>query len=95
MVRGATRLAILDQLADAGGLHAEALVQNSEARSASDHSSGQSPREDGDRYEAGVHEVPDDLDREIAEIKLDAEGVEYDELTPEQEEYMGSWQHGT
>jgi adenosylhomocysteinase len=49
----------------------------------------------GGEYEAGVHEVPDELDREIAEIKLAAEGVEYDELTPEQAEYMNSWQHGT
>ena len=51
--------------------------------------------ESGERYDAGVHEVPDELDREIAEIKLDAEGVEYDDLTAEQEEYMDSWQHGT
>ncbi|QLG28308.1 adenosylhomocysteinase [Halorarum halophilum] len=51
--------------------------------------------EHGDDYEAGVHEVPDDLDREVAEIKLAAEGVAYDELTDEQREYMGSWQHGT
>ncbi|NHN60337.1 MULTISPECIES: adenosylhomocysteinase [Halorussus] len=51
--------------------------------------------ENAAEYDAGVHEVPDDLDREIAEIKLDAEGVEYDELTDEQAEYMDSWQHGT
>ena len=51
--------------------------------------------ENGEAYDAGVHEVPDELDREIAEIKLDAEGVEYDELTDEQAEYMDSWQHGT
>jgi adenosylhomocysteinase len=51
--------------------------------------------ENGDAYDAGVHEVPDDLDREVAEIKLDAEDIEIDELTPEQEEYLASWQHGT
>ena len=51
--------------------------------------------ENGAEYGAGVHEVPDELDREIAEIKLDAEGVEYDDLTDEQAEYMDSWQHGT
>jgi len=51
--------------------------------------------ENGERYDAGVHDVPDELDREIAEIKLDAEGVAYDELTDEQAEYMDSWQHGT
>ena len=51
--------------------------------------------ERGDEYDAGVHDVPDDLDREVAEIKLAAEGVEYDSLTEAQEEYMGSWDHGT
>ncbi|GAA0213864.1 adenosylhomocysteinase [Halobaculum roseum] len=51
--------------------------------------------ENGDDYDAGVHEVPDDLDREVAEVKLAAEGVEFDDLSDEQREYMGSWQHGT
>ncbi|WP_367176832.1 adenosylhomocysteinase [Haloarcula rubripromontorii] len=51
--------------------------------------------ENGDDYEAGVHAVPDRLDREVAEIKLDAEGVEFDALTDAQAEYMDSWQHGT
>ena len=51
--------------------------------------------ENGDAYDAGVHDVPDELDEEVAEIKLDAEGVDFDSLTAEQEEYMGSWQHGT
>ena len=46
-------------------------------------------------YDAGVHDVPDDLDREVAEIKLDAEDIEIDELTDAQTEYMESWQHGT
>ena len=50
---------------------------------------------DGDGYDPGVHEVPDELDREVAEIKLAAEGVEIDELTDAQREYMDSWQHGT
>ncbi|MFC3477984.1 adenosylhomocysteinase [Halobacterium litoreum] len=51
--------------------------------------------EHGEDYAAGVHEVPDELDRRLAEIKLDAEGVGLDELTDEQAEYMNSWQHGT
>ncbi len=50
---------------------------------------------DGDSYDAGVHEVPDALDREVAEVKLTAEGVAHDDLTDDQREYMGSWQHGT
>ena len=51
--------------------------------------------ENGDGYDPGVHEVPDELDREVARIKLDAEGVAIDELTAEQAEYMDSWEHGT
>ncbi len=51
--------------------------------------------ENGEEYDAGVHDVPDELDKEVAEIKLDAEGVDFDSLTDTQEEYMGSWQHGT
>ena len=51
--------------------------------------------ESGGEYEPGVHDVPDPLDREVAEIKLDAEGVAFDDLSEAQAEYMGSWQHGT
>jgi len=51
--------------------------------------------ENGDAYEAGVRNVPDELDREVAEIKLEAEGIETDALSETQREYMDSWQHGT
>jgi len=51
--------------------------------------------ESGDGYAAGVHDVPDELDREVAEVKLAAEGVAFDDLTDAQREYMDSWQHGT
>lgn len=46
-------------------------------------------------YEPGLHPVPDALDREVAEIKLAAEGIHHDTLTADQEEYLGSWDHGT
>jgi adenosylhomocysteinase len=46
-------------------------------------------------YDAGVHEVPDRLDREVAEVKLDAEDIAIDDLSDEQREYMSSWDHGT
>jgi adenosylhomocysteinase len=49
----------------------------------------------GRDYDAGVHDVPDRLDREVAETKLDAEGVAIDSLTDAQAEYMDSWRHGT
>ena len=51
--------------------------------------------ENAEAYEPGVHEVPDKLDREVAEIKLAAEAVDIDNLSDEQEAYMSSWQHGT
>ncbi|PSP99325.1 adenosylhomocysteinase [Halobacteriales archaeon QS_4_70_19] len=51
--------------------------------------------ENPDTYGPGVHEVPDDLDREVAEVKLDAEGIDIDALSDEQTEYMDSWDHGT
>src|SRR6056297_1691475 len=51
--------------------------------------------ENGEAYGPGVHDVPDRLDKEVAEIKLEAEGVEFDALTDTQAEYMDSWQHGT
>ncbi len=41
--------------------------------------------------EPGVHPVPADLDREVARLKLDALGVQIDELTPEQASYRTSW----
>ena len=84
---------VMDQSFGVQAVSVRELVESSEARSASDRSSGQGPRESA--YDAGVHEVPDELDREVAETKLSAEGVGIDELTPEQREYMNSWQHGT
>lgn len=51
--------------------------------------------EDADRFSPGVHPVPDDLDTEIAEIKLAAEGVSFDTLDAQQREYHESWDHGT
>jgi len=42
-----------------------------------------------------VYAVPEEIDREIAKIKLDAMGISIDVLTPEQVEYLNSWEHGT
>jgi adenosylhomocysteinase len=39
----------------------------------------------------GVHPVPDAIDREVARLKLAALGVEIDELTPAQEDYLDVW----
>jgi adenosylhomocysteinase len=42
----------------------------------------------------GVHLVPPELDRRVAEIKLSSLGVEIDQLTPDQKAYLQSWQAG-
>jgi adenosylhomocysteinase len=41
--------------------------------------------------EPGVHPVPDEIDREVARLELDALGVRVDALTPAQREYLHSW----
>jgi adenosylhomocysteinase len=43
----------------------------------------------------GVHTLPEEVDTEIASLKLKALGVGIDALTPEQIEYMNSWETGT
>jgi adenosylhomocysteinase len=43
----------------------------------------------------GVHAVPAEIDAEVARLKLGAMGIEIDELTAEQEEYLRSWEQGT
>ena len=45
--------------------------------------------------EKKVYRVPEELDREIARMKLESMGVKIDRLTPEQEAYLASWSEGT
>ncbi len=42
-----------------------------------------------------VYSVPEDIDKEIARIKLEAMGIFIDKLTSEQVHYLNSWQEGT
>jgi adenosylhomocysteinase len=42
-----------------------------------------------------VYVVPEAIDREVARLKLAALGIELEPMTPEQLEYVASWQHGT
>jgi adenosylhomocysteinase len=42
-----------------------------------------------------VHPVPEDIDKTIAELKLKSMGVSIDSLTPEQSQYLSSWEEGT
>ncbi|MBC8335935.1 MAG: adenosylhomocysteinase [Anaerolineales bacterium] len=45
--------------------------------------------------EAKVYSVPEDIDNEIARLKLEAMGVGIDILTAEQIKYLNSWEEGT
>jgi adenosylhomocysteinase len=45
--------------------------------------------------EKKVYAVPEDIDKDIARIKLDAMNVGIDSLTDEQIKYLNSWQEGT
>jgi adenosylhomocysteinase len=45
--------------------------------------------------ERRVYDVPEDIDKEVARLKLDAMKVAIDKLTPEQEKYLASWESGT
>jgi adenosylhomocysteinase len=42
-----------------------------------------------------VHDVPLEIDREVARLKLQAMGVSIDTLTDEQQKYLASWESGT
>jgi adenosylhomocysteinase len=44
---------------------------------------------------SAVYEVPAEIDREVARLKLGAMGVEIDQLTEEQAAYLTSWEQGT
>ncbi len=47
------------------------------------------------QLENRVYSVPEDIDQEIARLKLAAMGVRIDTLTAEQQGYLNSWQEGT
>jgi adenosylhomocysteinase len=48
-----------------------------------------------DSMQNKVYAVPDDIDREIAKMKLRAMNVQIDALTKEQIKYLNSWEEGT
>src|SRR4051794_13665152 len=49
----------------------------------------------GAELDARVHTVPEEIDREVARLKLESLGVEIDSLTDEQRKYLHSWEQGT
>ncbi len=42
-----------------------------------------------------VYKLPDEIDKEIAYLKLQTMGIDIDKLTEEQERYLSSWEEGT
>jgi adenosylhomocysteinase len=42
-----------------------------------------------------VYPVPEEIDKQVARLKLNSMGINIDSLTPEQEKYLTSWQEGT
>ena len=47
------------------------------------------------KLEKKVYSVPEEIDRKIAFLKLKAMGIKIDTLTPEQKNYLESWEIGT
>lgn len=47
------------------------------------------------KLENTVYPVPEEIDREIARLKLESMGIKIDRLTKEQYKYLKSWQEGT
>ena len=47
------------------------------------------------KLERRVYDVPVDIDKEVARLKLKAMGIAIDTLTEEQERYLNSWEEGT
>jgi adenosylhomocysteinase len=43
----------------------------------------------------GVYNVPEEIDKEVARLKLESLGVQIDQLTEEQQRYLASWDTGT
>jgi adenosylhomocysteinase len=45
--------------------------------------------------EIKVHPVPQEIDKQVARLKLSSMGINIDQLTPEQKKYLTSWEEGT
>jgi len=47
------------------------------------------------KLETKVYPVPEEIDKQVARLKLNSMGINIDNLTPEQEKYLTSWEEGT
>ena len=79
---------------------ARAARLESGSRSAAEASQPRGFRGPNGAVPPGAREAPDaprleDIDLEIARLKLASMDVQIDDLTPEQETYLSSWTHGT
>ena len=52
-------------------------------------------RDHVDELEPIVYGIPDDIDRDVARLKLEIMGIHIDPMTPEQKAYSESWESGT
>ncbi len=48
-----------------------------------------------EKLEPKVYSVPEEIDKQVARLKLQSMGIGIDSLTPEQQEYLTSWEQGT
>ncbi|MBA7485067.1 Adenosylhomocysteinase [subsurface metagenome] len=48
-----------------------------------------------DKLTPKVYSVPEEIDKQVARLKLSSMGIDIDSLTPEQEKYLTSWDEGT
>jgi adenosylhomocysteinase len=51
--------------------------------------------ENGSKLKSGVYEVPQEIDEQVANLKLSSLGLSIDALTKEQKKYLSSWDVGT
>ncbi|MBI4320828.1 MAG: adenosylhomocysteinase, partial [Chloroflexi bacterium] len=51
--------------------------------------------QEGRGLQRKVYKVPEHIDKDIARLKLSSMGVQIDELTAEQEQYLAAWEAGT
>ena len=49
----------------------------------------------GNKLESKVYPVPEEIDKQIARLKLQSLGITIDNLTAEQQKYLSSWEEGT
>jgi adenosylhomocysteinase len=47
------------------------------------------------KLEKRVYPVPEDIDKQVASLKLETMGIRIDELTKEQADYLAAWEEGT